>query len=107
MITDCSEAGYYCKQFYRCFRALLMCSGPERGSSYKNSSKGTKILRTTRRANGHHATFMVATAGQPTGCAGDSVKPKGGSEGEGQPPTAGPSPGTVKPAVSLVAYYNG
>ncbi|XP_036414229.1 teleost multiple tissue opsin b [Colossoma macropomum] len=95
------------KQFYRCFRALLMCSAPERGSSYKNSSKGTKILRTMRRANGHHATFVVATAGLPTGCAADSVRPKGGSEGEGQPPAAGPSPGTVKPTVSLVAYYNG
>ncbi|KAI4901214.1 hypothetical protein NFI96_013722 [Prochilodus magdalenae] len=94
-------------QFYRCFRALLMCSTPERGSSYKNSSKGTKIARTTRRANGPHATFMVVTAGQPTGYAADSIRPKPDSEDEGRSPAAGPSPGTLKPTVSLVAYYNG
>ncbi|XP_034561844.1 teleost multiple tissue opsin b [Notolabrus celidotus] len=36
------------KQFYRCFRAFLKCSTPERGSTLKTFSRATKTLRTFR-----------------------------------------------------------
>ncbi|KAK9527505.1 hypothetical protein VZT92_014062 [Zoarces viviparus] len=36
------------KQFYRCFRAFLSCSTPERGSTLKTVSRPTKGLRTAR-----------------------------------------------------------
>ncbi|RXN17108.1 vertebrate ancient opsin-like protein [Labeo rohita] len=93
------------KQFCRCFHALIMCTTPERGSSFKNSSKVTKTLRTVRRANGQNVTFAVASAGHPAIFAPNSGRQKSSSEGEKPSPAAGQ--GTNRPVVSLVAYYNG
>ncbi|XP_030625142.1 teleost multiple tissue opsin b [Chanos chanos] len=97
------------KQFYRCFRAFLMCTTPERGSSFKNSSKVTKTLKTVRRANGHNVTFAVASMGQPTTYAPESAGNKTSSEGQRECPTpTAVRPGAAaQPSVSLVAYYNG
>ncbi|KAG1944062.1 teleost multiple tissue opsin b [Pimephales promelas] len=81
-----------------------MCTTPQRGSSFKNSSKVTKTLRTVRRANGQNVTFAVASAGHPTICAPHSGGPKSSSEGEKPSPGAGQP--TNRPVVSLVAYYN-
>ncbi|NP_001112371.1 teleost multiple tissue opsin a [Danio rerio] len=78
------------KQFYRCFRALLNCDKPQRGSSLKSSSK-TKPFRPGRRTD--NFTFMVA-----------SVGPNQTNPVEDGPPSAD----NTKPAVlSLVAHYNG
>ncbi|ROL42699.1 Pinopsin [Anabarilius grahami] len=88
-----------------CFHALVMCTTPERGSSFKNSSRVTKTLRTVRRANGHNVTFAVASAGHPTICAPNSGGQKSSSECEKPSPAVGQ--GTNRPVVSLVAYYNG
>ncbi|XP_051970820.1 pinopsin-like [Xyrauchen texanus] len=93
------------KQFCRCFHALVTCTTPERGSSFKNSSKVTKTLRTVWRANGQNVTFAVASVGPPTFYAQHSGGQKTSSEGEGLSPAVGH--GTRKPVVSLVAYYNG
>ncbi|XP_036376222.1 parapinopsin-like [Megalops cyprinoides] len=92
------------KQFYRCFQALLMCKAPERGSSIKSSSKpAPKGLRTPRRANGHHVTFCVPSAVQPSTFAPE----KASSESSGRNAPA-PAPAVAaRPALTLVAYYNG
>ncbi|XP_059391043.1 parapinopsin-like [Carassius carassius] len=92
------------KQFCRCFHALVMCTTPVRGSSFKISSKVTKTLRTVRRANGQNVTFAVASAGHPTIFAPNSGGQKSSSVGEKPSPAAGQ--GTNRPVVSLVAYYN-
>ncbi|XP_056594348.1 teleost multiple tissue opsin b [Triplophysa dalaica] len=93
------------KQFCRCFHALLRCTTPERGSSFKNSSKVTRTLRTVRRANGKNVNFAVASTVQPSICAPYSGGHKSTSE-DGKPfPATGQE--TTRPVVSLVAYYNG
>ncbi|XP_027877206.1 vertebrate ancient opsin-like [Xiphophorus couchianus] len=57
------------KQFYRCFRALLHCAAPRRGSSLKSSSKaGTKAVKgvaVTGPRRTDDLLFMVASLGQP------------------------------------------
>ncbi|XP_036412185.1 teleost multiple tissue opsin a [Colossoma macropomum] len=75
------------KQFYRCFRALLKCETPQRGSSLKSSSKAHKPTRATRR-NDNNFTCMAASVGHTTAVppSTDAAKP---------------------PMVSLVAHYNG
>ncbi|XP_057179146.1 teleost multiple tissue opsin b isoform X2 [Triplophysa rosa] len=92
-------------QFCRCFHALLMCTTPERGSSFKNTSNVTRTQRTVRRANGNNVTFAVASTVHPTICAPHSGGHKSSSE-DGKPvPATGQE--TTRPVVSLVAYYNG
>ncbi|XP_054623025.1 vertebrate ancient opsin-like [Dunckerocampus dactyliophorus] len=57
------------KQFYRCFRALLNCEAPRRGSSLRSSSKvATKAMRGGALTGPHRTNdflFMVASLGQP------------------------------------------
>ncbi|XP_014824180.1 PREDICTED: pineal opsin-like, partial [Poecilia mexicana] len=57
------------KQFYRCFRALLHCQAPRRGSSLKSSSKAaTKAVKgvvVTGPRRTDDLLFMVASLGQP------------------------------------------
>ncbi|XP_034416592.1 teleost multiple tissue opsin b [Cyclopterus lumpus] len=48
------------KQFYRCFRAFLSCSTPERGSTVKTFSRATKTPRALRRAGERHAPSSAA-----------------------------------------------
>ncbi|KAG7524937.1 pinopsin-like [Solea senegalensis] len=50
------------KQFYRCFRAFLSCSVPERGSSVKTFSRATRTLRTVRREKGNHASAQAQSS---------------------------------------------
>ncbi|XP_028813331.1 teleost multiple tissue opsin b [Denticeps clupeoides] len=78
------------KQFYRCFRALLKCSTPERGSSLKAS----KTLKTVRRADGNAVTFAVASAGQNTTYAAETNC------------QAARTAVTLRPTLSLVAHYS-
>ncbi|KAG7317477.1 hypothetical protein KOW79_018512 [Hemibagrus wyckioides] len=85
------------KQFYRCFRDLLMCRSPDRGSHYKTSSKVTKSLGIFRCADAPDAAPCRDAGPNPEDC-----KLKSGSEPETCSPAA-----PVKPAVSLVIYYNG
>eukprot|EP00063_Salmo_salar_P019891 XP_013994726.1 PREDICTED: vertebrate ancient opsin-like isoform X1 [Salmo salar] len=91
------------KQFYRCFRALLRCQEPQRGSSVRSSSKApTKAVRGgTNKTNDNNFTFEVASLGQPT-----SVVPQLGNATVYAAVPA--SSDMVKPnMVSLVAHYNG
>ncbi|XP_054889818.1 vertebrate ancient opsin-like [Poeciliopsis prolifica] len=57
------------KQFYRCFRALLHCEAPRRGSSMKSSSKAATKAVKGAAVTGPRRTddllFMVASLGQP------------------------------------------
>ncbi|XP_030631128.1 teleost multiple tissue opsin a [Chanos chanos] len=86
------------KQFYRCFRALLKCETPQRGSSFKSSSRANKPVRAVRRAD-NNFTFIVASVGQAT-----TVVHNQADNLEERPP----STDSAKPAVvSLVAHYNG
>ncbi|KAK2814765.1 hypothetical protein Q7C36_023031 [Tachysurus vachellii] len=82
------------KQFYRCFRDLLICSSSARASHYRTSSKVTKSLRNIRRANAPDTTLNPNAV-----CSPDSHK------SVSQPDTCSPS-GPVKPVVSLVVYYH-
>nr|BBI55014.1 multiple tissue opsin 1 [Anguilla japonica] len=85
------------KQFYRCFLAFLMCRTPQRGSSFKSSSKINKPFRTVRHTNDNNFTFMVASAGHPT-----TGAPNPSSSGEHRAPSDIPKPAVV----SLVAHYD-
>ncbi|XP_064194915.1 pinopsin-like [Anguilla rostrata] len=85
------------KQFYRCFLALLMCQTPQRGSSFKSSSKINKPFRTVRHTNDNNFTFVVASAGHPT-----TGAPNPSSSGEHRAPSDIPKPAVV----SLVAHYD-
>ncbi|KAG7457100.1 hypothetical protein MATL_G00242960 [Megalops atlanticus] len=85
------------KQFYRCFLALLLCEAPQRGSSFKSSSKVNRPFRPVRRTD-NNLTFVVASVGRPTTC---PANPTNSAEDQA-------SSDTPKPvAVSLVAHYNG
>ncbi|XP_063076291.1 teleost multiple tissue opsin a [Engraulis encrasicolus] len=86
------------KQFYRCFYAMLRCTTPERGSSFRSTSRvirqSKKVLR---RTHDNNITLVVASGGPAT-----STVPN--------PMEGGPGPLsseiTTKPAkVSLVAHY--
>ncbi|KAK6299612.1 hypothetical protein J4Q44_G00296450 [Coregonus suidteri] len=54
---------YMNSQFYRCFKALLRCSIPDRSSSLKASSPATKTLGTIRNGNGHDVPGRVCKVG--------------------------------------------
>ncbi|XP_038819278.1 pinopsin-like [Salvelinus namaycush] len=91
------------KQFHRCFRALLRCQEPQRGSSLRNSSKAPpKAVRgSARKTNHHNLTFMVASLGQPT----SDVPQLGNATLDSAFPAYSDM---VRPTiVSLVAHYNG
>ncbi|KAM6953378.1 teleost multiple tissue opsin b [Aplochiton taeniatus] len=94
------------KQFYRCFRAMLSCSEPQRGSSFKTSSRATKTLRIFRQGNGHNITAAVASMGRPTPePTPDSAHDSAQSANHQCPPAVQP-PQPIKPKLALVAYYN-
>ncbi|XP_062337587.1 pineal opsin-like [Osmerus eperlanus] len=99
------------KQFYRCFRALLHCQEPQRGSSMRSSSKPPQGAPqgaprgAPRRTNDLNFSFLVASVGQPTTaipnvCYAPNIV---------APASSDPAPAPVaKPlVVSLVAHYNG
>ncbi|KAI1891319.1 hypothetical protein AGOR_G00142570 [Albula goreensis] len=93
------------KQFYRCFCALLKCRKPERGSSFKTSSKAVKAFRPIRRANGNNVTLVGPSLAQATTLghnSGGGLRQGGSSGGGGNTP-----PVAARPMVSLVAHYNG
>ncbi|XP_051267174.1 teleost multiple tissue opsin b [Dicentrarchus labrax] len=54
------------KQFYRCFRAFLSCSTPERGSTLKTFSRPTKTLRTVRQDKEHHVSAPAPCSAHST-----------------------------------------
>ncbi|XP_038587595.1 teleost multiple tissue opsin b [Micropterus salmoides] len=54
------------KQFYRCFRAFLRCSTPERGSSLKTFSRPTRTIRTVRQEREHHVSAPAPSSALPT-----------------------------------------
>ncbi|KAL6097580.1 uncharacterized protein ACO6RY_13091 [Pungitius sinensis] len=89
------------KQFYRCFRAFLSCSAPQRGSTLKTFSRPTKTLRAVRHEEGRRAS--AASAVRPTSS-------QGANHASATPP---PSPsnrpcaaaGNPKPKRILVAHY--
>ncbi|XP_018534825.1 teleost multiple tissue opsin b [Lates calcarifer] len=98
------------KQFYRCFRAFLSCSVPERGSTLKTFSRATKTLRTIRQEKEHHVSDPAPSTALPTP---NSIH--GSSQGASHmtPPLSNPdsaaphSPATnsPKPKLILVAHY--
>nr|XP_006637846.1 PREDICTED: pinopsin-like isoform X1 [Lepisosteus oculatus] len=86
------------KQFYRCFRAFLMCQRPANGSSVRSSSKTTKPCRAARRAINDNRNFVVTSAGRHS----TLIQNRTDSVGE-----RGSSWDASKPPVLLVAHYNG
>nr|XP_057916121.1 teleost multiple tissue opsin b [Doryrhamphus excisus] len=54
------------KQFYRCFRAFLSCSAPERGATLKTFSRITKTLRTVQPERNLHVSVNAPSTAQPT-----------------------------------------
>ncbi|XP_041717200.1 teleost multiple tissue opsin b [Coregonus clupeaformis] len=127
---------YMNRQFYRCFKAMLRCSAPDRSYSLKTSSRVTKTLRTIRHGNRHNVTVVVVSVGPPT----PKVSANGSSEesndqplsppkttppvqitstgqttppvqitptGQTNPPVSTMPTFTPKPKLALVAHYNG
>ncbi|KAK9538841.1 hypothetical protein VZT92_003989 [Zoarces viviparus] len=95
------------KQFYRCFKALLCCQAPRRGSSLKSSSKAAtntmRGLAVTGPCRTNEFLYMAAFLGQPVATIsqlGPSVEPT-------IDVTRGPSSDLNKPVVSLVAHFDG
>ncbi|XP_026216891.1 teleost multiple tissue opsin b isoform X1 [Anabas testudineus] len=98
------------KQFYRCFRAFLSCTAPERGSTLKTFSRMTKTLRTVRQDKEHHVSAPAPSSVVPT-----HKSIHGSSQGANR---VAPSPSnpefaacytpaaiTLKPKLILVAHY--
>ncbi|XP_041670284.1 pinopsin-like [Cheilinus undulatus] len=99
------------KQFYRCFRAFLQCSTPERGSTLKTFSRVTKTLRTFRQVKEHHVSAPAPSTAQPTPnsvhnssqrASPGSPSPSNHDSASSHTPAAANSP---KPRLVLVAYY--
>ncbi|XP_064875194.1 pinopsin-like [Oncorhynchus nerka] len=115
---------YMNRQFYRCFKALLRCSTPDRNSSLKASSPATKTLGNVRNGNGHGVPVVLASVGPPTPTdsansslvVADNLPP---SPPKIPPPVQTTPPlqitppvqttptATPKPRLTLVAHYNG
>ncbi|KAM9337237.1 teleost multiple tissue opsin b [Symphorus nematophorus] len=101
------------KQFYRCFRAFLSCSIPERGSTLKTFSRPTKTLRTVRQERERQVSAPAPSSALPTP---DSVRdstqkashvapspsPSNRVSAASNSTPAAPSP---KPKLILVAHY--
>ncbi|KAM8823273.1 teleost multiple tissue opsin b [Spinachia spinachia] len=89
------------KQFYRCFRAFLSCSTPERGSTLKTFSRPTKTVRALRHQKGRRASAAAAAGARSS---------QGATHASPTPP---PSPSkrrcaaasTAQPKRVLVARY--
>ncbi|XP_034998486.1 teleost multiple tissue opsin b [Hippoglossus stenolepis] len=94
------------KQFYRCFKAFLNCSVPERGSSLKTFSRATKTLRTGRQDKEHHMSAKGPSATAPNSIPGLSQgsnhsAPSNRDSAVSRPPAAD----NPKPKLILVAHY--
>ncbi|XP_037311131.1 teleost multiple tissue opsin b [Pungitius pungitius] len=97
------------KQFYRCFRAFLSCSAPQRGSTLKTFSRPTKTLRAVRHEKGRRASAADAAAAAAASAARPTSS-QGANHASATPP---PSPsnrpcaaaGNPKPKRILVAHY--
>ncbi|XP_040023686.2 teleost multiple tissue opsin b [Gasterosteus aculeatus] len=97
------------KQFYRCFRAFLSCSTPERGSTLKTFSRPTKTLRAGRHEKGRRVSAAAPSTAQPTRNSAPRSS-QGANHASATPP---PSPsdgrcaaaGAAKPKRILVAHY--
>ncbi|XP_036934228.1 teleost multiple tissue opsin b isoform X1 [Acanthopagrus latus] len=103
------------KQFYRCFRAFLSCSVPERGSTIKTFSRPTKTLRTARQPREHRVSAPAPSTVLPTPNAVHDSSQKA-SRGASSPspskqesaaaPAASNTPAVApKPKLILVAHY--
>ncbi|KAM8731204.1 teleost multiple tissue opsin b [Acanthopagrus schlegelii] len=103
------------KQFYRCFRAFLSCSVPERGSTIKTFSRPTKTLRTARQPREHRVSAPVPSTVLPTPNSVHDSSQKA-SRGASSPspskqesaaaPAASNTPAVApKPKLILVAHY--
>ncbi|KAM6907929.1 teleost multiple tissue opsin b [Lycodopsis pacificus] len=95
------------KQFYRCFRAFLSCSTPERGSTLKTFSRPTKTLRSGRQEKERRVSAPAPSSGLPKA---DSVQRSSRGANHVSPT---PTPSTSyrrsadapKPELILVAHY--
>ncbi|XP_073344652.1 teleost multiple tissue opsin b [Pagrus major] len=107
------------KQFYRCFRAFLSCSVPERGSTLKTFSRPTKTLRTVRQQKEHRVPAPAPSTALPTpnsvhdstqkashGESSPSPSPSPSKQESAAAPAASNAPAvTPKPKLILVAHY--
>ncbi|GCC32321.1 hypothetical protein chiPu_0010782 [Chiloscyllium punctatum] len=84
------------KQFYRCFKALLICQSSPVSTSTKSISKTTKNSRDNRRKNTNFTKASVAQHTSVNKHPSDSMKDKGNNT----------SSENAKPLVSLVVRYN-
>ncbi|XP_060920766.1 teleost multiple tissue opsin b [Labrus mixtus] len=100
------------KQFYRCFRAFLRCSTPERGSTLKTLSRATKTLR-NRQEKPHPVSAPAPSPAQPTPhSVHDSSQraslgapsPSNHNSAASHTPAAAAA-NSPKPKLFLVAYY--
>ncbi|KAK6478560.1 vertebrate ancient opsin-like [Huso huso] len=86
------------KHFYRCFQAFLTCHKPSFISSFRSTSKATKLCRKSRTVDPNNIIVAVASMGRPS----IFIQKRTDSNGE-----QGLSGEGSKPVVSLVAHYNG
>nr|XP_046227977.1 teleost multiple tissue opsin b [Scatophagus argus] len=106
------------KQFYRCFRAFLSCSAPERGSTLKTFSRPTKTLRTVRQEKELPVSVPAPSSAQPTPNSIHESSHRASntapSPSNGESSAAPPAPAAVastpaatgpKPKLILVAHY--
>ncbi|XP_033494275.2 teleost multiple tissue opsin b [Epinephelus lanceolatus] len=102
------------RQFYRCFRAFLSCSTPERGSTIKTFSRPTKTLRTVRQDKEQHVSAPAPSSvlPSPKSIHGSSEGPNHIASSPLPPPlnrhsaaSHTPAANTPKPKLILVAHY--
>ncbi|XP_041817568.1 teleost multiple tissue opsin b [Chelmon rostratus] len=98
------------KQFYRCFRAFLSCSTPERGSTLKTLSRPTKTLRTVRREKERHVSAPAPSSAVPSPNSihessqrASHVAPSASNQDSAASNT--PAANIPKPKLVLVAHY--
>uniref|UniRef100_A0A665X5R6 Pinopsin-like n=1 Tax=Echeneis naucrates TaxID=173247 RepID=A0A665X5R6_ECHNA len=96
------------KQFYRCFRAFVSCSTPQRGSTLKTFSRPTKTLRTVRQEKDLPVSVLAPSSALPTpnsinasSQGANHTPPSLSNQGR---PAPHQSP-TAKPKLILVAHY--
>ncbi|TKS87472.1 Pinopsin Pineal gland-specific opsin [Collichthys lucidus] len=89
------------KQFYRCFRAFLSCSIPERGSTMKTFSRQTKTLHPVRQEKQQQHHHHVS---DPAPNSVHEPWQKGESPG-GDASTTNRDAASLKPKLILVARY--
>ncbi|XP_070842117.1 teleost multiple tissue opsin b [Chaetodon trifascialis] len=98
------------KQFYRCFRAFLSCSTPERGSTLKTLSRPTRTLRTVRPDRDHHVSAPAPSSALPSPNSvhassqrASHVAPSPSNQGSAA--SHAPAADSPKPKLVLVAHY--